>query len=175
MAHSNDDRNAGGPNRVVVSVKPATFDSTGVGFLVYGDRYVQAARVLGDVPLQGFDPVSFHLNCQAVELYLKAFIWLRDRKTRAQIRSKYGHQLEKLWSHSKARGISKFASVTPLRDEIIGLVGPYYTKRRFAYFDLEMVVGGYADLRSQPRAIPTLQRLSRQLGKSLRHPVLSSA
>ncbi len=101
MVPSDDGRNADEPKGVVVSVRPAMFDSIGVGLPVYVGQCDQAARVLRDVPVEGFDPVSFHLNCQAVELYLKALIWLRDRKTHTQIRSNYGHQLEKLWHHSK--------------------------------------------------------------------------
>ena len=164
-----------GPGSIVVAIQPATVNMTGVGFFTYGKRYARAARDVEETTEPGFDPVVYQLYCQAVELFLKAFIWLTDGKTQQQIKSKYGHDIEKLWRHSKARGIGRYVSATPLRDQVIALVGPYYRDRRFAYFDLGMITEGYSEIRSETRALPTLKRLSARLEKTLRKPVLSGS
>lgn len=56
------------------------------------------------------------------ELILRAFTWLIDGKTQKRITNKYGRDLEKLWRHSKARGISKYVSPTPLREGTLNLL-----------------------------------------------------
>lgn len=38
-----------------------------------------------------------------------------------------------------------------------------------------MIFHGYKDIESEPKAITTLKRLTRQLGKSLKQPVLSAS
>lgn len=160
---------------IVIVVQPATVNMTGVGFFTYGKRYARAAREVEGTVESGFDPVVYQLYCQAVELFLKAFIWLSDGKTQQQIKAEYRHDIEKLWRHSKDRGLGKYLSLTPLRDQIISLVGPYYRDRRFAYFDLGMIAGGYSGIQSERRALQTLKRLSARLEAALRKPVLSKS
>ena len=159
-----------------VEVKPKAghVDMTGTALMVYANRYRDAAVGLKSTTRgrTGFDPVAYFLLCLSLELHLKSFIWLKDRIGKEKIKTKYGHNIEKLWRHSKDKGIAKYAQPTPLRDHIIALVGPYYLKRKCNYLDLDMVVEGYKSLKSEPKVLPTLSRLTEQLGKSLREPIL---
>lgn len=83
--------------------------------MVYASQYQEAADVWMNrrTKDQGFDIVSYQLLCQALELYLKSFIWLKDRIPENQFILEYGHNIPKLWKHSKSRGIARYAAVTP--------------------------------------------------------------
>jgi hypothetical protein len=164
------------PN-VVIQPKPGHVNVTGAFFWVYANRYREAtlACLSRSRPAEGFDPVPYFLSCLSLELHLKSFIWLHDQIGWKKIRNKYEHDIEKLWRHAKSRGIDKFAKPTPLRDQIIALVGPYYKERQFHYLDVNMVGSGFWNIQSEPRALPTLQRLNAQLHKSLRKPILSAS
>lgn len=164
------------PNRIVQG-KTIHLNMTGVSFMTYANRYREAAMVWlpTSQKMEGFDPVSYYLFCLSLELHLKSFIWLKDQIPYKEFPNRYGHRLIDLWSDAKFKGINKFAKVTPLRDSIILLVGPYYKKRQFNYLDLEMVFAGFKDLKSEPRIIPTLSRLTEQLGKSLKSPILKQS
>lgn len=150
---------------------------TGIAFMVYANRYREAAVTLASTTRAktGFDPTVYFLFCLSLELHLKSFIWLHDRIEKEKIKNKYRHNIEKLWSHSKTRGIEKYAQPTTLRDHVITLVGPYYRKRQFNYLDLEMVFSGYRNLKAEPKVLHTLSRLTNQLGKSLRKPILRAS
>ena len=147
---------------------------TGTAFMVYANRYREAAVKLASTTKakNGFDPVIYFLFCLSLELHLKSYIWLHDQIGTEKIRTKYRHDIEKLWSHAKSKGIAKFAQPTTLRERVIKLVGPYYRDRQFNYLDLKMVFGGYKNLKAESKVLPTLSRLTDQLGKSLREPIL---
>jgi len=159
---------------VVIEVEPGHYTITGVTFLTYARKYLRAAESLAPHG-PGFDPVPFHLLCQAVELYLKAFIWLKERSTAGKIKSKYRHDLKKLWRHSKSRGLQRYARLTPRRELALQLVAPYYKNRQFAYCDLDMIFSGYARLSRDRHALPTLKGLARRLEKALRQPILAAS
>ena len=106
---------------------------------------------------------------------MKSFIWLEDRRETKTIKNRYGHNLEKLWEHAKARQVGRYVRATDLRNLVISLVAPYYQKRQFNYLDLDMIFGGYKKLKSEKRIIPVLIRLTYQLGKSLKQPVLKAS
>jgi hypothetical protein len=93
---------------VVVNVGTAHVTMTGISFFQNGGRYRVAALTLLASPqgYEGIDPVQYFLFCQALELQLKSFIWLKEGKTPMQIRCKYGHNIVKLWDHAKARSIN---------------------------------------------------------------------
>jgi hypothetical protein len=162
-----------------IAIKPKTghINTAGTAFLFYANRYREAAvSLLPTVHIKnGFDPTVYFLFCLSLELHLKSFIWLCDRTGRNQIKNRYGHNIEKLWRDAKARGIKKYAETTPLRDRVIALVGPYYRKRQLNYLDLSMVFTGYSSLKAEPRVLPTLNRLTNQLGKSLHDPILRAS
>ena len=122
-----------------------------------------------------FDPVSYQLLCQSLELHLKSFIWLADGIGHEQLRNRYGHDLVKLWREAKAKGVSRYARVTPARERTIDLLGPYYKDRKFCYLDIDMVFRGFRDLDEGPHALETLVRLTKQLGVALREPILRRA
>lgn len=161
---------------IVIKPKAGHLNITGATFMVYANRYRVAASTLATVGRikNGFDPTVYFLFCLSLELHLKSFVWLHDRIDKKKIKNKYGHDIEKLWAHSKVRGIEKYAKPTSLRDDVIALVGPYYKKRQFNYLDLDMIFDGYSDLKSEPKIIPTLNRLTNQLAKSLRSPILQA-
>ena len=161
----------------VIHAKTGHYNITGASFMSYGKRYREAAEVWSkSSDLQGkFDPILYQLLCQSLELHLKSFIWLKEKKSSTQIKSKYGHNIIKLWTHAKVRGINNYARITPLRDAVITLVGPYYKEKKFCYLDIEMVFGGFSNLNAQPRAINTLFRLTQQLETSLRTPILRAS
>ena len=162
---------------VVIKVPPARAILTGVAFSVYAERYRDAAvaclRVSKSLP--GFDPVPYQLLCQALERHLKSFVWLKDHVGVRSIKSKYGHDLEKLWCYAKARGIGRYVATTDLRNECIAIVGPYYRKRQFNYLDIHMLADGYRQIRAHPKILPALSRMTKQLGKSLQEPILKAS
>lgn len=162
---------------IVVHLSPANIDITCTTFMVYAKRYQDAAERLMATTTEicGFDAVSYQLLCQALELHLKSFICLKDQIGHRKIKTKYGHDLRKLWRHAKMRGIKRYAATTKLRDDSISLVSPYYRDRKFTYLDLEMISRGYRSLKSKPRTRKTISKLNRQLEKSLRTPILSAA
>ena len=143
---------------VVIKPKTAHVNMTGTAFMVYANRYREAAVALTSTTRtkNGFDPAVYFLFCLSLELHLKSFIWLHDRTGKEIIKNKYRHNIEKLWRHSKIRGIGKYAQPTTLRDHVITLVGPCYRKRQFNYLDLEMVFSGYKNLKAEPKILPTL-------------------
>ncbi len=161
----------------MLEVHPAKIIITGVNFLNYASRYREAAMAATYIKNKDkkFDPVPYQLFCQSLELYLKSFIWLHDQIGRNTIRNRYGHNIPKLWEHSKDRGIHKHAKITPLREKVIKLVGPYYKNRKFCYLDIDMIFDGYKDLKSEPKAIQTLSRLTSQLGVALYRPVYDAS
>ena len=160
-----------------MKIEPVTIVMIGVEFMTYGNHYLDAAESLTNhsASEQWFDPLPYQLVCQSLELHLKSFIWLTDKLSRDKIKKDYGHDIVKLWMHSKARGISKFCAPTGLRDRIINLVGPYYKARKFAYLDLSMSWEGIPNLRATPESLPTLMRLCKQLRKSLKKPILDAS
>lgn len=159
-----------------IQVTGVTVVLTGIEFLSYARRFLDAAEALHqDSYKVPYDAVQLHLLCQSLELHLKAFIWLIDRHTRDKFRSKYGHDLLKLWEHSKSRGIRKYCATTLLRDEVIDLVGPYYKNRKFVYADISTLVHGIPKLRNNTRALTTLRNLCKQLQKSLKAPVFEAS
>ena len=161
---------------IVVQVPTVTIDMTGMSYMTYAGRYRAAAQGLeSTAAADGFDPVPFQLYCVSIELLLKAFLWYSRSASKHLLKLTYRHDLVKLWHDAKKSGINRYARVTPLRDEIISLVGPYYKDRKFCYLDVVMVFRGYSSLKAQPRAIPTLRRLSLQLGRSLEKPVISAS
>ena len=161
----------------VVKVGTATVVMTGIEFMTYANRYLDAAESLANHfdSDQWFDPLPYQLLCQSLELHLKSFIWLTDKHSRDKIKNKYWHDIVKLWRHSKSRGIAKYCTPTDLRNNTIELVGPYYEARKFTYLDLDMSWEGIPNLRANPKSIPTLLRLCKQLRKSLNEPILNAS
>ena len=161
----------------VIQVKPAHINMTGTVFMTYANRYSEAAVgwLSNSNQELGFDPVPYYLLCQSLELHLKSFIWLEDRIDTKTIKNRYGHNLEQLWEHAKARRIDRYARVTDLRNSVISLVAPYYQRRQFNYLDLDMIFDGYNKLKSEKKVIPTLKRLTNQFGKSLKQPILKAS
>jgi hypothetical protein len=161
---------------IVIQVQPAVVVMTGIEFMQYGHRYLDAAEHLNSRKSDAwFDPLPYQLLCQSLELYLKSFIWLCDRSSRKTVKNKYGHDIEKLWRHAKERKISRFCRPTRSRDTAIGFLGPYYKDRRFAYLDLSMSWEGIPKIRKRPEALAVLTRLCRQLKKSLHKPILEAS
>lgn len=160
----------------VVQLPATTLDLDGAAYIVYAGRYFDAAEhIKHSVATSGFDPVPFQLYCLSTELLLKSFLWCSNSDIRSEsLRREYGHDLVKLWRDSKKFGINRYARVTPLRDKVICLVGPYYKDRQFCYLDIDMVFCGYKKLRANPRALSTLRRLNLQLARSLEKPVLAA-
>ena len=143
----------------------------------YANRYFEAATITNSNSgnVKGFDPIPYQLYCQSLELHLKSFIWLKEQVGRDAIKNRYGHDIEKLWNDAKRKGINKYIKITPLRDQVINLVGPYYKDRRFCYLDIDMIYDGFKNLKSEPKSISTLFRLTLQLGKSLRAPIYKAS
>lgn len=167
------------------SAEPAEINMAGMLFWQYANRYYRATLLLEKNPVEvGFDPVMYQLCCQAIELYLKAFIWLnitagtKRMSTNASstyFKKHYGHDISKLWDDAKAQGIRRLVSPTLNRDSVIRLVSPYYKQRKLVYSDINMIVSGYRKLREQPNTLQTLRRLAQQLSKSLHQPILRAS
>ncbi len=145
----------------------------GVNLHIYAGDYTDAVHALADADRKtvGFDPTLYQLSCQALELHLKAFLWLADGLSSKQLKNKYGHDLAKLWEHGKARGIGRYAKVTQLRDRTVKMVSTPYKNRQFAYLDpVSRVIDG--DQSAIDKIVPTLRRLNEQLSKSMDWPLL---
>ncbi|MEW8316333.1 MAG: hypothetical protein AB2669_16970 [Candidatus Thiodiazotropha endolucinida] len=161
---------------ITVKIGTTTVNMTGIEFMTYANRYFEAAEYLrGHSSEDWFDPIPYHLLCQSLELHLKSYIWLIDRLPRDKYRSKYGHDIAKLWRHSKDRNISKYCADTPLRNDVINLVNPFYKSRKFGYLDLSMSWQGIPLLRKNKQVLPTIRRLCKQLRNSLKQPILRAS
>ncbi len=162
---------------IVVHAKAGNVVTTGLSLMVFANRYRRAAESLyrAQSKLVSFDPVIYFLYCQSLELHLKSFVWLKEGVSRDTLRNKYRHNLLKLWNRAKSKGVSRYVTVTDLRDDVISLVSPYYKTRQFNYLDLEMVVRGFNDLRAEPRAVSTLHRLTGRFETTLRQPILRAS
>ena len=162
---------------IVLKPESLTIIITGVYFRKYAVRYQEAAvqALSSCVTKEPFDPIPYQLFCQSLELHLKSYIWIKEKYGRDKFRKKYGHDIVKLWRHSKDRGIQKYIKLTPLRERVINLVGPYYKARKFCYLDIDMVYDGYKDIKSEPKSLQTLKRLTLQLCNSLRRPLYDAS
>ncbi len=161
---------------ITLQVQPATVVMTGIEFMQYGNRYMKAAHALAEhVSDAWFDPLPYQLLCQSLELHLKSYIWLVDRSSRKEIKKEYGHNIEKLWRDAKDRKLARYCRPTPLRDRAIGLLGPYYKDRKFAYLDVAMSFEGIPAIRAQPELRAVLARLCNQLSRSLHQPILQAS
>ena len=161
---------------ITLKVNSSKIIITGVNLMNYAKRYNEAAIIASQYSSQTvrFDPVPYQLYCQSLELHLKSFIWLNEKCGKNKLKNKYGHNIEKLWEHSKVRGINQFITITPLREQVISLVGPYYKDKKFCYLDIDMIYDGYKNLKKEPKSLQTLKRLTTQLGISLREPILNA-
>lgn len=161
----------------VVTLGTVKVVMVGIEFMQYATHYQKAAELISTKSKTDvwFDPLPYQLLCQALELHLKSYVWLTDKHSRNKIKNKYGHDIEKLWRHSKQRGLNKYCIPTILRNETIQLVGPYYKSRKFTYLDLPMSWEGIPSLRAQPKSLAVLMRLCKQLEKSLNKPILSAS
>ena len=162
---------------IVLNPASAKIIITGVNFRNYAVRYREAAvqSLSSGMTKEAFDPVPYQLFCQSLELHLKSYIWIKEKYGRDKFRNKYGHDIVKLWRHSKDRGIQKYIRITPLRERVIELVGPYYRARKFCYLDIGFIFDGYKELKSEPKSLQTLNRLTLQLGNSLRRPLYDAS
>jgi len=163
---------------IVIQVEPGTVVMTGLEFMTYANRYLEASELLIKSKKKTdpwFDPIPYQLVCQSLELHLKSFIWLRKKYTREKIKTKYGHDIEKLWHQAISEGLTKYCKPTDLRNKSIALVGPYYKSRKFTYLDLSMTFTGIKKLRSNPWVTGTLLRLCKRLQKSLHKSIISAA
>lgn len=127
-------------------------------------RYAQEFHVTAQKT--GSPIVRAYLLGHAIELYLKAFL-LQSGLTTAALRSKrqYGHDLEKLLTAARDRGIEKFVRVSPEMVEDIGKLNALYPET-LRYFSL-------LHLLTQP-SLPSLARLFRlatSLSKNLQNHV----
>jgi len=63
-------------NDIVVEVETATVVMTGIEFMTFANRYLDAAEIIGITNNnEWFDPIPYHLLCQSLELHLKSYIW----------------------------------------------------------------------------------------------------
>ena len=160
----------------IVTLEPVTVVMTGIEFLQYGKHYLRAADHLSSNPSDSwFDPLPYQLACQSLELHLKGFIWLTDRLSRDKIKYKYGHDIAKLWRHSKERGISKYCKPTSARDRAIEFLSPYYKERKFAYLDIVMSGRGIRQIKARPEEKRVVSRLCKQLQRSLKKPIVKAS
>jgi hypothetical protein len=145
---------------------------TGIQFMQYADNYYRAAQRVGTSESKIFDPVPYQLYCQALELRLKAFAWLKNTSlTRSDIKTRYGHNLSRLWEDAKMLGVSEYISVTEAHDVAVNLVAGYYRARKFCYTDIVMQFRDADVLKSRADLLPTVAGLVEALRSGLERPI----
>lgn len=142
----------------------------GYTFYIYAERYLESANQVGVSSERNF-PIPYALHGQALELFLKSYLWLMIRPTEKEFR-KYGHDLALLWHKSKETGVARYARATPLRDHVIATVSELYKNKQFHYLDLATIRRKQDSIKFNG-PIPTLERLNTQLCKSLQFDILN--
>ncbi len=137
------------PRGMTVSVEPATFRMTPVGFAVYAEQFLKAAQ---SIPTDGkFTPVPYYLYCRALELIFKAFLLAKGHRL-SKLRKKYGHNLKALWKAARKDGLADAVPELPSEiGSVLALANPYYKGKAFEYFDFRRWAHGYEDLPSLDR------------------------
>jgi hypothetical protein len=161
---------------IVVEGKTANVNVTGIDFLVYATRYQQAAEAVtsSEGSKVGIDIVPYQLLAQSLELLLKSYIWFIDDVGTNKLRSKYGHNIVKLWKHSKEKGLLNHIQTIDDRESVISLIGKYYKDKQLCYLDSEMAFEGYNSLSQAPESLNILFELNKELIVSLK-PLLFEA
>jgi len=162
-------------HKIVIS--PPRHDLSGARFSVYAERYAAAGDTLLNMPRTSslFDPVLYHVSCQALELNLKSFIWLKKRPPASHYKNKYGHKLAKLWEEAVELGLGRYARITACRETAIANVAEHYANRKFAYATPYFALTGAGGLREDIKTVRTIQRLNRRLNPLLRPEILRAS
>jgi hypothetical protein len=163
-------------NMIVIEAKTAHVNVTGIDFLVYATRYQQAAEAVisSEDSKVGIDIVPYQLVAQSLELLLKSYIWFVDDIGTNKLRSKYGHNIVKLWRHFKEKGLLNHIQSVEDRENVILLIGKYYKDKQLCYLDSEMAFEGYNSLSQAPESLNTLFELNKELIVALK-PLLFDA
>jgi hypothetical protein len=160
-----------------VVVQTGSVKITGVLFLSHASRFNDAAHVLfSKAPkTQGIDPVPYFLACQALELHLKSFLWLKEGWSVDKIITDYRHNLGKLWTHSKQRDLHSYVAITTTREQAVNAVATLYQKRKLNYLSLGIVGTEYDAIKNNRKHLRSLIMMNNRLETQLRPAILAAA
>lgn len=147
---------------IVVQVGTATVRMSPVGFALYAEEFLKAGE---SIPAHSqargnttFTPVPYYMFCRALELILKAFLLAKDRSL-DELRSRYRHDLEKLWREANDLGLSAVVGTyAPSFEADLASVNSYYKGKAFEYFDFRRWAHGY-------QGLPPLDTFREEVGK----------
>jgi hypothetical protein len=104
-------------------------------FARLGQDFAKAAKILyqhhQNQKSYVFWPTYF-LVCQALELYLKAFLRANDVPAK-YLKDKIGHDLQRACHEAKQKGLDKIVNLTKDEEQMIEILNPHYQNRDFQY------------------------------------------
>src|SRR3990172_4880381 len=123
------------PQTVHVNVSP-------LGFHRYATQFAESAAAARS---KKFSPVPYFLYCRALELALKAYLLARGM-SKADLKSKFGHDLCKVLAEAKKRGLTGEVTIAAGWDAEIVKANAYYNGKGFEYFEVDNAARGYPNL-----------------------------
>jgi hypothetical protein len=135
---------------IVVRVGTATVRMSPVGFALYAEEFLKAGEsIAAHSQARGnttFTPVPYYMFCRALELILKAFLLAKHRSL-DELKSRYRHDLEKLWREANGLGLSAVVGTcTQSFEADLASANSYYKGKAFEYFDFRRWAHGYQGL-----------------------------
>jgi hypothetical protein len=97
----------------------------------------------------GFSPVPYFLNCQSLELGLKAFLLLRGTTKEDLKRKPFGHNLESLLAKAKSLNFGQFVTVDSQDEVLVAKVNKFYDVpggKSLQYIDVGWAAHGFEGL-----------------------------
>lgn len=116
-------------------------------FLAYGRDFLRVGVKAGPPVVRAF------LLGQALELFLKSFLLANGLRTTELAKRPYSHNLERLLSEAKSRGLEYVAKPSPGAATDIGLLNVVYKGKDLQYFSLLHLL--------EPLQLPRLDRITR--------------
>ena len=131
-----------------------------IGFHGYASQFADSALSARSRLANGFSPVPYFLYCRSLELVLKAYLLARG-VTKAELKRKFRHDLCRVFTEAKNRGLAVEVPISSEWEAEIGKANLYYNGKGFEYFEVGNAVRGYPNL-------PSLDTLAQMCSTLLR-------
>lgn len=107
-------------------------DDCAYNFIKVGKEFAEAGKILNQHHRNAPSWPTYFVACQALELYLKAFLRAKGMSLK-DLRNKIGHDLLFAFCKAKEMGLGKVVSITKDDEHMIEILNPIYSKRDFQY------------------------------------------
>lgn len=117
------------PSSIAVNLSP-------YGFYHFAKEFYQASKAI--TITDGASPVKLYLIGHALELYLKSYLLVKGVQ-KADLKKKYQHNIEKIWSACKVEGLLSIITIEPGIDAEIKSFNGFYQSKSLEYFTIATV------------------------------------